>query len=87
MVVKGLLSKHTFGYRGGNVVERPEKLSDEIKEGKILPFERFKQAFDDFVINILNKRPSKGKNHMGQAKHLSCKIWSVGLESEIWRLY
>lgn len=67
LVIKDLLSKHTLGYRGGNVVERPEKLSDEIKKGKILPFERFKQVFDDFVINILNKRPSKGKNHSGQS--------------------
>lgn len=63
--IKELLSKHCVGYRGGNVVERPEKLSEEIKKGKIVPFEKLKQVFDDFILNVLNKRPSKGKNHKG----------------------
>lgn len=63
--IKELLSKHCIGYRGGNVVERPEKLAKEIKAGKIIPFDVFKEVFDDFVINVLNKRPSRGKNHEG----------------------
>lgn len=63
--IKELLSKHCVGYRGGNVVERPEKLAKEIKAGKIIPFDVFKEVFDDFVINVLNKRPSRGKNHEG----------------------
>ncbi len=63
--IKELLSKHCVGYRGGNVVERPEKLAHEIKAGKIMPFERFKTIFDDFIINVLNKRPSEGKNLKG----------------------
>ena len=63
--IKGLLSKHCVGYRGGNVVERPEKLSKEVKCGKILPFGRFKEVFDDFIINVLNKKPSQGKNLNG----------------------
>lgn len=63
--IKELLSKHCIGYRGGNVVERPEKLAREIKEGKIMPFGNFKQLFDDFIINVLNKRPSSGKNLKG----------------------
>lgn len=63
--IKELLSKHCIGYRGGNVVERPEKLAREIKAGKIMPFDKFKAVFDDFVINVLNKRPSQGKNLQG----------------------
>ena len=63
--IKELLSKHCVGYRGGNVVERPEKLAAEIKAGKIMPFDKFKAIFDDFIINVLNKRPSQGKNHKG----------------------
>ena len=63
--IKELLSKHCVGYRGGNVVERPEKLADEIKKGKIMPFDKFKTVFDDFILNVLNKRPSQGKNHNG----------------------
>lgn len=63
--IKELLSKHCVGYRGGNVVERPEKLAAEIKAGKIMPFDRFKAVFDDFIVNVLNKRPSEGKNLKG----------------------
>lgn len=63
--IKELLSKHCVGYRGGNVVERPEKLAREIKAGKIMPFDKFKAVFDDFIINVLNKRPSQGKNLKG----------------------
>lgn len=63
--VKELFSKHCIGYRGGNVVERPEKLAKEIKNGKILPFEKLKEVFDDFIKNVLNQRPSQGKNLKG----------------------
>ena len=63
--LKEILSKHIYGYRGGNVIERPERLSKEIKEEKIFTFERFKTAFNDYIINVLNKKPSAGKNHKG----------------------
>ena len=63
--IKHLLSKNCEGYRGGNVVERPEKLVQEIKEHKIMEFEEFKTMFDDFIINIFNKKESKGRNHKG----------------------
>ena len=63
--IKELLSKHCTGYRGGNIVERPEKLAKEIKSGKIITFDNFKKVFDDFIINVLNKRPSQGKNLKG----------------------
>ena len=64
--IKELLSKHCVGYRGGNVVERPEKLAKEIKDGKIMKFEDFKEIFDKTIINILNKKPSNGKNLNGR---------------------
>ena len=63
--IKESLCVHLKGYRGGNIVERPEKLANEINEGKILPFEKFKAIFDDFIINAFNKMPSNGKNHNG----------------------
>ena len=63
--LKEMLSKHVYGYRGGNVVERPERLAQEIKTNKIYDFERFKSAFNDYIINVLNKKPSDGKNHNG----------------------
>jgi len=63
--IKELLSKHCEGYRGGNVVERPEKLAEEIKQGRLIKFEDFKTVFDNFIINVLNKKPSEGKNLKG----------------------
>ncbi|MFI3301165.1 MAG: DNA-binding domain-containing protein [Candidatus Gastranaerophilales bacterium] len=64
--IKSYLSKHMVGYRGGNVVERPEKLKQEIKENKIMQFDEFKTLFDDFILNVLNKMPSKGKILQGK---------------------
>ena len=63
--LKEILSKHVYGYRGGNVVERPDRLAQEIKTNKIYDFERFKTVFNDYIINVLNKKPSDGKNHNG----------------------
>lgn len=63
--IKELLSKHCVGYRGGNVVERPEKLAKEIKSGKIIRFDDFKKIFDNFIIDVLNKKSSQGKNLKG----------------------
>lgn len=59
--IKEYLSKGCVGYRGGKITERPEKLKKEIKTNKILSFNDFKSLFDDFIENILNKTPSKGK--------------------------
>ena len=63
--IKEILSKHFIGYRGGNVVERPQKLAKEIKSGKIMKFEDFKLLFDKYILDILNKRPSQGKTLNG----------------------
>lgn len=70
---KELLSKHMLGYRGGNVVERPEKLKKEIKDNKVLKFADFKILFDDFIENVLNKMPSNGKNLKGKCPD---EVWS-----------
>ena len=63
--IKNWLSKHCVGYRGGNVVERPEILAEEIKNDKIMSFEDFKTLFDKFIVNVFNKHTSNGKNHKG----------------------
>lgn len=64
---KEFFSKHFVGYRGGNITERPEKLKSEIKSNQIMPFEEFKEVFDDFIINVLNKMPSKSKVLKGKS--------------------
>lgn len=65
--IKELLSKHSVGYRGGNVVERPEKLKNEISGNKLLTFDEFKKIFDDVIENVLNKLPSKSKKLRGKS--------------------
>ena len=64
--IKTFLSKGFVGYRGGKITERPEKLRNEIKNGKIMQFNEFKPLFDDFIKNFLNKKPSKGKALKGR---------------------
>lgn len=63
--IKEGLSRHVVGFRGGNVVERPEKLADEIKHGKIIDFEEFKEVFDFYIREVLCKMPANGKKHQG----------------------
>ena len=63
--IKEYLSKHCEGYRGGNVVERPEYLVEEIKSNKIMPFETFKNLFNEFIVEVFNRRNSQGKNLNG----------------------
>ena len=63
--IKELLSKHSLGYRGGNVVERPEDLAMKIKQGTIMKFDYLKEIFDKFILNVYNRKPSQGKNLKG----------------------
>lgn len=59
--VKEWLAKMLPGYRGGNVLERPEKLEKEIKAGETLSFKEFKPLCMRFIYEVLNKMPSSGK--------------------------
>ena len=71
--IKTFLSKGFVGYRGGKITERPEKLLSEIKDNKIMDFAVFKELFDDFIINFLNKNPSKGKILKGRCPD---EVWA-----------
>lgn len=51
---KEWLSKNAAGYRGGNVVERPEALNDRIKKGEIEDLNEFERLFNTFVTDIIN---------------------------------
>jgi putative transposase len=62
-----LLCRHLVGYRGGNVVERPEILATQIKHGDIMPFETFNGLIDDFITNCFNRKTSEGKNLQGKS--------------------
>jgi hypothetical protein len=59
--IKEYLSKNMPGYRGGNVVERPEVLKSEIKNDTIVAFADFKALFEVFVEKVLLIMPNGGK--------------------------
>ena len=71
--IKTFLSKGFTGYRGGKITERPEKLKQEIKNNKIMPFDEFKILFDDYIENYLIKKPSGGKVLQGKSPD---ELWS-----------
>lgn len=59
--IKEEFSRHCIGFRGGNILERPEKLKTEVKRGLLMSHEELKAAYDDFVKNVLNKLPNGGR--------------------------
>ena len=63
---KEWFSKHMPGYRGGNVVERPEGLADEIKAGRILDWDEYVKLMDIYIQTVGNKMPSEGKVLQGR---------------------
>ena len=63
---KNDLSKSLVGYRGGNVVERPEILKDHIKAGRLIPFEHFSQIFDTWVTEVVNRETVQSGYRKGQ---------------------
>jgi transposase InsO family protein len=65
--IKEGLSRHCEGYRGGNTQERPERLAEDIKQGRLLDFNYFKGLFVDYVFNVLNKTPNDGKRCQGRS--------------------
>ena len=52
---KEWLSKHAVGYRGGNVVERPESLNKRIGENAIETLDELRELFDVFVTEVINR--------------------------------
>jgi hypothetical protein len=62
-----LICKHLPGYRGSNVVERPEALKNEIKHGDIMQFADFANLLDDLIITCYNRNVSQGKNLLGKS--------------------
>jgi putative transposase len=67
-----MFCKFCVGYRGSNVVQRPEKLADEIKAGSILSFSEFEPLFNTFIEESFNNRTSQGKNLLGRSPN---QVW------------
>jgi len=59
-------AKWMRGYRGRNVVARPEKLKDEIKKGNILSFDELKENLEGWLsYEFAENRKMWGKYHKG----------------------
>ncbi|MBL1212441.1 MAG: DDE-type integrase/transposase/recombinase [Ignavibacteriae bacterium] len=67
-IYKEWMDKKFPGYRGGNVIERPEKLAGEIKTGKIISIGKYIPFMNFFVDNILHKYKSNGKVLQGRSR-------------------
>ncbi|HOT30160.1 MAG TPA: DNA-binding protein [Candidatus Ozemobacteraceae bacterium] len=64
--IKEWFSKAHVGYRGGDVIERPERLAAEVKAGSLIDFEQLEAGLGRFIIEILNKTVSEGKALRGR---------------------
>ncbi len=60
------MEKHLIGYSGNKAYNRPDDTNERVKDGKLLPFSQFKQMFEDFVFQKVNKTPSQGKELKGR---------------------
>ncbi len=67
-VLKEWIDRGLPGFRGGNVVERPEALEENIKRGNILEFTEYESLMNFFIENVFHKYKSEGKNLLGRSR-------------------
>jgi hypothetical protein len=73
---KEWFSRLSDGYRGGDVVERPESLNKKIADRKIITFDEFSALFDRFVDNVIMKSPVSSGYRAGKCPD---EIWNAEL--------
>jgi hypothetical protein len=73
-------SQHNIGYRGGNVVERPENLNDVIASGKIMPIEDLDKHLSQFINDIAAESVVSSGHRKGQTPN---EIWNEEYEQAI----
>jgi len=71
--IKEGFSKHAPGYRGGDVVERPEAHNETIASGKIMSFDEFKTQFSSYIYDILMQTPISTGYRTGRSPQ---EIWN-----------
>jgi len=69
-------SKHNPGYRGGNVVERPDDLNDKIKAGKIMTLEDVELLFGKYIKDVAMVLPVMSKKSYRCGKS-PLNIWNA----------
>lgn len=65
--LKNRFSRSLVGFTGGNVVEKPEALQNEIRLGKLLTYDRIVPLVDTYIAEVYNLRASKGIVLQGQS--------------------
>jgi transposase InsO family protein len=71
---KEWLSKHAKGYRGGNVVERPEGLNARVAAGDIESIDELRKTFDVFISEVVNKSAVSSGHRAGMCPN---EIWDA----------
>ncbi|MBK7106848.1 MAG: DDE-type integrase/transposase/recombinase [Ignavibacteriae bacterium] len=64
-------------YRGGNIVERPERLNTEIKKGNIPFLSEVSKQLDFFIENIMNTQIGYGKVLKGRSRN---QVWNEDMK-------
>lgn len=70
---KEWFSRLSDGYRGGDVVERPEHLNDKIAQRKIITFDEFAGLWNRFVNDVIMKTPLTSGYRAGRCPD---EIWN-----------
>lgn len=68
-IQKEWFDKGLPGYRGGNVIEKPETLAADIKAHRMLDYDEFAELLEYFITEILDKYESQGKNLLGKSRY------------------
>lgn len=80
---KEWFSKNAPGFRGGNVVEKPETLNATIAAGRILSIDEIRPILDDFIDNIAMQTPISSGYRKGKSPE---QIWnedySIAIEQQ-----
>jgi len=69
--IKEWFSKTFPGYRGGDVIERPERLAEEVKGRRLVSFEELKAGLEGFITKVLNCLPSQGRALRGRSPDMA----------------
>jgi hypothetical protein len=70
---KTWFSKRFPGYRGGDVVERPEGLQAKVRGGQLMEYSELKELLAVFIDEIFNNMPSQGKVLKGRTPN---QLWA-----------
>lgn len=70
---KTWFAKRFPGYRGGDVVERPEGLQAKVRSGELMEFAELKELLATFIDEIFNNMPSQGKVLKGRTPN---QLWA-----------